>query len=95
MLGRYRRFFAVAAFLVLAAPLVAGLVHPDGAAARADDFHASFEPVADLPGVAAAAGGAFAVTVSDPGELPPLLRDALAVVRGGRSAVISVQLPPV
>ena len=32
MLRRYRRFFAVAAFLVLAAPLVAGLVYPDGAA---------------------------------------------------------------
>jgi alginate O-acetyltransferase complex protein AlgJ len=32
MLRRYRRFFAVAAFLVLATPLVAGLVYPDGAA---------------------------------------------------------------
>src|ERR1700733_14105311 len=32
MLSRYRRFFAVAAFLVLATPLVAGLVYPDGAA---------------------------------------------------------------
>jgi alginate O-acetyltransferase complex protein AlgJ len=32
MLRRYRRFFAVAAFLLLAAPLVAGLVYPDGAA---------------------------------------------------------------
>jgi alginate O-acetyltransferase complex protein AlgJ len=32
MLHRYRRFFAVAAFLLLAAPLVAGLVYPDGAA---------------------------------------------------------------
>jgi hypothetical protein len=32
MLRRYRRFFAVAAFLLLASPLVAGLVYPDGAA---------------------------------------------------------------
>jgi alginate O-acetyltransferase complex protein AlgJ len=32
MLRRYRRFYAVAAFLLLAAPLVAGLVYPDGAA---------------------------------------------------------------
>jgi acetolactate synthase I/II/III large subunit len=70
-------------------------VHPDGAAAKADDFKASFEPEADLPGVAAAAGGAYGVTVSDPDELPQVLRDALAVVRGGRSAVISVHLPPV
>jgi acetolactate synthase I/II/III large subunit len=70
-------------------------VHPDGAAAAADDFHVSFEPEADLPGVAAAAGGAYGATVSDPGELPGVLKDALAVVHGGRSAVISVQLPSV
>jgi acetolactate synthase I/II/III large subunit len=70
-------------------------VHPDGLAAKADDFYASFEPEADLPGVAAAAGGAYGVTVSDPDELPQVLRDALAVVQGGRSAVVSVHLPPV
>ena len=70
-------------------------VHPDGVAAKTDDFHASFEPAADLPGVAAAAGGAYGVTVSDPDELPLVLKDALAVVRGGRSAVISVRVPPV
>jgi acetolactate synthase-1/2/3 large subunit len=66
-------------------------VHPDGAAAA--DFHVGFEPEADLPGVARAAGGAYGATVSDPGELPGVLEDALAVVHGGRSAVISVQLP--
>ncbi len=71
------------------------LVHPDGAAAKADDFHISFEPEADLPGVARAAGGAYGVTASDPGELPGVLKDALAVVHGGRSAVVSVHLPPV
>jgi len=70
-------------------------VHPDGAAAKAGEFFTSFEPEADLPGVAAAAGGAYAVTVDDPGELPQVLRDALAVVQGGRSAVVSVHLPPV
>jgi acetolactate synthase-1/2/3 large subunit len=43
--------------------------------------------------VAQAAGGAYGATVSDPGELPGVLKDALAVVHGGRSAVISVQLP--
>jgi acetolactate synthase I/II/III large subunit len=79
-----------------AAPKFSALqVHPDGIAARADDFHVSFEPEADLPGVAAAAGGAYGVTVSEPGELPQVLRDALAVVNGGRSAVVSVHLPPV
>jgi acetolactate synthase I/II/III large subunit len=70
-------------------------VHGHGAAAAADEFQASFEPEADLPGIAAAAGGAYAATVADPGELPTVLKDALAVVRGGRSAVVSVQLPPV
>jgi len=79
-----------------AAPKFSALaVHPDGAAAQADDFHVSFDPEADLPGVARAAGGAYGVTVSDPAELPRVLKDALAVVHGGRSAVVSVQLPPV
>jgi acetolactate synthase I/II/III large subunit len=79
-----------------AAPKFSALqVHPDGAAAQANDFHVSFDPEADLPGVARAAGGAYGVTVSDPAELPHVLKDALAVVHGGRSAVVSVQLPPV
>jgi acetolactate synthase I/II/III large subunit len=68
-------------------------VHPAGAAALADDFHVSFEPEADLPGVAAAAGGAFAATVSDPAELPSVLKEALDAVHGGRSAVVAVHLP--
>ena len=70
-------------------------VHPRGAAAAADDFHVSFEPEVDLAGVARAAGAAYGVTVSDPGELPRVLKDALAVVHGGRSAVVSVHLPAV
>jgi acetolactate synthase I/II/III large subunit len=70
-------------------------VHPAGAAAASGDFHSSFDPAADLAGIAAAAGGAYGVTVSDPDELPGVLKDALAVVHGGRSAVVSAQLPPV
>ena len=70
-------------------------IHPDGAAAAADDFHVSLEPEVDLPGVALAAGAGFGATVSDPAELPQVLKDALAVVRGGRSAVVSVHLPRV
>ena len=70
-------------------------VHAHGAAAQADDFHVSFDPAVDLPGVAQATGGAYGVTVSDPEALPLALKDALAVVQGGRSAVVSVQLPPV
>jgi len=34
--------------------------------------------------LAAAAGGADAVTVDDPDALPGVLKDALAVVNGGR-----------
>ena len=68
-------------------------VHPAGAAAAADDFNASFEPEADLPAIAAAAGGAFAATVDDPAELPSVLKDALAAVHAGRSAVVAVHLP--
>lgn len=68
-------------------------VHPDGAAAAADDFNVSFDPEADLPGVAAAAGGAYAATVSDPAALEPVLKEALAAVQGGRSAVVAVHIP--
>ena len=70
-------------------------VHPSGAAAAADDFHVSLEPEVDLPGVALAAGAGFGASVSDPDELPRVLKDALEAVRGGRSAVVSVRLPSV
>jgi acetolactate synthase I/II/III large subunit len=69
--------------------------HPDGAAAAADDFHVSFEPEVDLPGVALAAGAGFGGTVSDPDQLPQALKAALAAVHAGQSAVVSVHLPRV
>jgi acetolactate synthase-1/2/3 large subunit len=71
-------------------------LHPDGAAARGDDFPVGFGPEeADLPGVAAAAGGAWARTVGKPDELPAALREALDAVDGGRSAVLAVHIPEV
>ncbi len=70
------------------------MVHPDGAAASAGEFHHSLQPEADLPGVALAAGAGFGATVSDPADLPRVLKDALATVYGGRSAVVSAHLPP-
>jgi acetolactate synthase-1/2/3 large subunit len=70
-------------------------VHPAGAAASADDFNVSFDPEVDLPGVALAAGAGFGATVCDPAALPGVLKEALAAVHGGRSAVVSVHLPKV
>src|SRR5262249_5758475 len=67
-------------------------VHPSGAAAEMG-AGPGFAPEADLPGVAAAAGGAYAVTVSQAAKLPVALRLALTQVRRGRSAVISVHVP--
>ena len=69
-------------------------VHPDGAVAR-DAFSTSFAPAPDLPGLAAAAGGAYAATVAVASALPDTLRRALNQVRRGRSAVVSAKVPPV
>jgi acetolactate synthase-1/2/3 large subunit len=69
-------------------------VHPAGELA-AGGFAASFQPEADLPEVAAAAGGAYARTVTAAARLEETLGEALAQVRGGRSAVVSVHVPPV
>ncbi|HEY8043705.1 MAG TPA: thiamine pyrophosphate-requiring protein [Streptosporangiaceae bacterium] len=69
-------------------------VHPAGALA-AGGFAASFAPEADLPEIAAAAGGAYARTVTAAARLEETLREALAQVRGGRSAVVSVHVAPV
>jgi acetolactate synthase-1/2/3 large subunit len=74
--------------------LSASAVHPDGEAVRGG-FAASFQPEADLAEVAAAAGGAYARTVTAAARLPETLREALAQVAGGRSAVVSVHIPPV
>jgi len=74
--------------------LSARSVHPDGAVAG-DAFSTGFAPAPDLPGVAAAAGGAYAATVAAASALPDTLRRALGQVRRGRSAVVSARVPPV
>jgi acetolactate synthase I/II/III large subunit len=68
-------------------------VHPDGIAARHNDFGISFEPEADLPGIAQSASGAWARTVSRADELTGAVKEAFAAVRAGQSAVLSVHLP--
>jgi acetolactate synthase I/II/III large subunit len=69
-------------------------VHPEGHLAGGG-FAASFQPGADLAGVAAAAGGAYARTVTAADLLPVTLRRALERVADGQPAVISVRVPPV
>jgi acetolactate synthase-1/2/3 large subunit len=68
-------------------------VHPHGVAAQHNDFGISFAPEADLPGIARAASGAWARTVSHADELPTALQEALAVVQAGQPAVLSAHLP--
>jgi acetolactate synthase-1/2/3 large subunit len=93
-----RRYGAASLTVILdnqgwAAPALSALaVHPSGATA-AMGAGTGFTPEADLPGVAAAAGGAYAATVSQAAKLPAVLARALAHVRRGRSAVISVHVP--
>ena len=69
--------------------------HPGGYAAKSGHFWTGFAPAAQLDEVAAAAGGAFAVTVEKPGELREALRRAKEEVLKGRAAVVNVMLPPV
>jgi acetolactate synthase-1/2/3 large subunit len=64
-------------------------------AARHDDFGTSFTPEADLPGIARAASGAWARTVSRPDELPGAMKEALAAVQAGQPAVLSAHVPTV
>ena len=64
-----------------------------GVAAQHNDFGVSFTPEADLPGIARAASGAWARTVSRADELPAAVKDAFAAVRAGQPAVLSAHLP--
>jgi acetolactate synthase-1/2/3 large subunit len=69
--------------------------HPTGHASRADDLGVGFAPAPDHAGIAAAAGGAFARTVTRAAELEDALAAAMdAVRRERRCAVVDVKLPP-
>jgi acetolactate synthase-1/2/3 large subunit len=76
------------------APKLSALAaHPEGYASQAGDLDVSFDPPPDYSGIAAAAGGAFAQIVRDPGALDDAVRNALKVVREeGRCAVLDVWL---
>ena len=77
------------------APKLSALaVHPDGYASRADDLDVSFDPPPDYAGIAAAAGGAFALKVERPQDVEDAIAAGLSAVRDeGRAAVLDVVLP--
>jgi len=66
--------------------------HPNGIAKRDDHYWVNFDKPADLAKIAEAAGGAFAQTISEPGELESALKNAIEMVNSGRSAVIDVKM---
>ena len=71
------------------------LVHPDGVAKRRDRFWITTGAGARYADIAAAASGAAAFKVQSRAALLPTLREALAAVRAGRSAVVDVVTRPI
>jgi acetolactate synthase-1/2/3 large subunit len=63
-------------------------LHPEGAASRAGSLDTEFAPDPDYAGIAAAAGGAYARTISRPEEVEPALRAALVAVRDERRCAV-------
>ena len=76
------------------APRISTLaVHPDGYAARANDLDLRFDPPPDYAGLAAAAGGALALTVKRRDEVEDVFARAVRAVRDEkRCAVIDAWL---
>lgn len=69
-------------------------LHPSGHASRANDIGVNFDPPPDYPGIAAAAGGALALSVRRPEDLAPALAAAFRAVREeGRCAVVDAWVP--
>jgi acetolactate synthase-1/2/3 large subunit len=71
------------------------LVHPDGTAKRNDRYWITVGARARLADIAAAAGGSAAFRVSQAAQLKATLQEAMAIVRGGRSAVVDVVTLPI
>ena len=69
--------------------------HPAGTADRDDRYWVNLGQSADLPSIAQASGGAYAATVRTLAELEPTLAEALARVRAGQAAVVSIRLPAI
>ncbi len=75
--------------------LITKTEHPDGYADSANTFWTSFDPPARLDLIAAAAGDAFARTVTEPKELKAALLEGRQAVRDGKCAIINVMMDPV
>ncbi|MFZ4451719.1 thiamine pyrophosphate-requiring protein [Salibacterium aidingense] len=67
-------------------------VHPEGIAQRDDRYWVNFDQPADLAKIAEAAGGALAITVSDPEKLQEALKTGIDAVQNGKTAVIDVRI---
>ena len=63
-------------------------VHPQGYASRANDLDTSFDPPPDYAGIAAAAGGAHAMTVKRPEDMEAATAEAFRVLREERRCVV-------
>ncbi|ODA76869.1 hypothetical protein RJ55_07385 [Drechmeria coniospora] len=74
------------------------LVHPDGLGSKAsnDEANISFDPTPDYSGIAKAAadGQIHAARVKEASELEGVLREAIAKVKAGQTAVVDVQVVP-
>ncbi|PHH66172.1 hypothetical protein CDD81_235 [Ophiocordyceps australis] len=72
------------------------LVHPDGLGSKAsnEEVNISFDPVPDYSGIAKAAadGDIFTARVSQVSELDKVLKEAIAAVQGGQTAVIDCKV---
>lgn len=72
------------------------LVHPHGAASKVsdEDIHISFAPPPDYAGIAAAAGAGdvHALRVEEASQLEAMLKDAVAKVLAGNTAVVDCKI---
>ncbi|PFH63116.1 hypothetical protein XA68_17760 [Ophiocordyceps unilateralis] len=74
------------------------LVHPDGLGSKASNEEAniSFDPTPDYAGIAKAAGDGdiFAARVSEASKLEGVLKEAIASVQAGQTAVVDCSVVP-
>ncbi|KAF5005985.1 hypothetical protein FDECE_7611 [Fusarium decemcellulare] len=74
------------------------LVHPDGLGSKAtnEEINISFDPVPDYAGIAKAAAGGdiHAAKVDQASELESVLKEAIAKVQAGQTAVVDCKVAP-